>query len=313
MNTLDPYPVFVDCYGDLATRFSSDMSKIVPNLQVFFEKPVSEDILIERLQGRKNALVYMSYISSRVLKECPDLKTISYLSTGLATHGDLDIAEEMGVRFEGVKGYGDRAVAEHAIALAFAAIKRLTEMDRAVRSGNWGLMKTEEIQSKTIGIIGLGGIGLETAKISNALGARTIGWSRSRPHTDTPIKLLTLNEVLSQSDIISLHLPLTKETTGFIDSNALKKTKPGLILINTARAGIIDESALISYLNSGHIGHCALDVFHQEPLLMSNPLTEMKNVTLTPHSAWLTSQAIDRLLIAGLHLLKRHIAETADV
>lgn len=313
MNTLDPYPVFVDCYGDLAARFSSDMSKIVPNLQVFFEKPDSEDILIERLQGRKNALVYMSYISSRVLKECPELKTISYLSTGLATHGDVEIAKKMGVRFEGVKGYGDRAVAEHAIALAFAAIKRLNEMDRAVRSGNWGLIKTEEIQSKTIGIIGLGGIGLETAKISSSLGARTIGWSRSKPHTDIPIELLTLDQVLSQSDIISLHLPLTKETTGFIGSNALKKTKPGLILINTARAGIIDESALISYLNSGHIGHCALDVFHQEPVPMSNPLIKMKNVTLTPHSAWLTSQAIDRLLIAGLNLLKRHIAETSNV
>ena len=263
MNTLDPYPVFVDCYGDLAARFSSDMAEIVPNLQVFFEEPISEDVLIERLQGRKNALVYMSYISSRVLKECPELKTISYLSTGLATHGNLEIAERMGIRFEGVKGYGDRAVAEHAIALAFASIKRLTEMDRAVRSGNWGLIKTEEIQNKTIGIIGLGGIGLETAKISNALGARTIGWSRSRPQTGVPIELLTLDEVLSQSDIISLHLSLTEETKGFIDSKALKKTKPGLILINTARAGIIDESALISYLSSGHIGHCELDVFHQ--------------------------------------------------
>ena len=107
MNTLDPYPVFVDCYGDLATRFSSDMSKIVPNLQVFFEKPDSEDILIERLQGRKNALVYMSYISSRVLKECPELKTISYLSTGLATHGDVEIAKKIGVRWEGGKGEGE--------------------------------------------------------------------------------------------------------------------------------------------------------------------------------------------------------------
>lgn len=306
-------PAFIDCYGDLTSRVSSEMLTIVPNLEILYDKPANEAELIERLQGRKNVMVYMAFLSSRVLRACPNLKTISYLSTGLATHGDLSVAKEMGIRLEGVKGYGDRAVAEHTIALAFAAIKRLAEMDRLVKSGGWDLIKTEEIKGKTFGIIGLGGIGSETAKISNALGARTIGWSRSSVSTDLSIEIVTLDRLLAESDIISLHLPLNQKTKGFIDRSKLKKTKQGVILINTARADIVEENALISFLESGHIGHCSLDVFHREPLEKNNPLISMQNVTLSPHSAWLTTQAIDRLLLAGLKLLKKQISETTHV
>ena len=305
-------PAFIDCYGDLATRFNDKLASIVPNLEVFYDKPADEDELISRLQGRKNVMVYMGYMSSKVLNACPDLKTISYLSTGLATHGDIEQSARLGIRFEGVKGYGDRAVAEHTIALAFAAIKRLAEMDRSVRSGNWKLIKTEELQAKTFGVIGLGGIGLETAKIARSLGMRTICWSRSSSKVNLPVETVPLDEVLKQSDIISLHLPLNSQTKGFINQKLLHITKPGLILINTARAEIIDEDSLMYALSSGHIGHCALDVFHQEPVAQDNNLLSMDNVTLSPHSAWLTTQAIDRLLLAGLNLLNKHIMDTQN-
>ena len=306
-------PAFIDCYGDLKSRVSSEMLNIVPDLEIFYDKPADENELIKRLQGRRNVMVYMAYLSSKVLKACPQLKTISYLSTGLATHGDLTAAEEMDIRFEGVKGYGDRAVAEHTIALAFAAIKQITKMDRMIKAGNWGLLKTEELQGKTFGIIGLGGIGLETAKIAKALGTRTIGWSRSASSANLPVEIVTLDHLLTQSDIISLHLPLTRDTKAFIDTRKLKKTKKGVILINTARADIVDEDALISFLESGHIGQCSLAVFHREPLETCNPLIKMNNVTLTPHSAWLTTQAIDRLLLSGFSLLKKQISETSYV
>ena len=305
-------PAFVDCYGDLADRFNDKLASTVPGLEVFYDKPASDDELIQRLQGRKNVMVYMGYMSSKVLNSCPDLKTISYLSTGLATHGDLKESAKLGIRFEGVKGYGDRAVAEHTIALAFAAIKRITEMDRTVRSGNWNLIKTEELQGKTFGVIGLGGIGLETAKIANSLGMRTLCWSRSSSKMDLPVEAVSLDQVLKQSDILSLHLPLNSETEGFINHELLSKTKPGLILINTARAEIIDQQSLLSALSSGHIGHCALDVFHQEPLAKDNDLLLMENITVSPHSAWLTTQAIDRLILAGLNLLNKHIADTQN-
>jgi D-3-phosphoglycerate dehydrogenase len=252
----------------------------------------------------------MSFLSSDILNSCSGLKTISYLSTGLQTHGDVKEAEKLDIIFEGVKGYGDRAVAEHTIALALSSIKKIVEMDNSVRSGNWKLIRTEEINGKTFGLIGLGAIGLETAKIASALGANVIGWNRSDQALDIPIKKVSLNEVLEKSDIISLHLALNQETENFLNKSLLSKTKRGVILINTARAGIIDEKALISELLSGHIGHCAIDVFHQEPLPINHPISKMKNVTLTPHSAWLTTQSMDKLLFSGLNLLKKHIEQS---
>ena len=300
-------PAFVDCYGDLAERFSDKIQAIVPGIQIYFDEPGSEDELISRLQNRRHALVYMGFMSERVLKACPELNTIAYLSTGLATHGDLDAAKALGIRFEGVKGYGDRAVAEHTILLAMAGLKRLAEMDRNVRAGAWRLMRSEEFSGKTFGIIGRGGIGLETARIASALGARVIGWTRSNTASDPSIEMMELCDVLAQSDILSLHLALNSQTAGFLDAEKLAQAKPGVILINTARAGLVDESAMIAALQSGQIAHAGLDVFENEPLSRDHPLTKMDNVTLTPHSAWLTTQAIDRLLVSGMKLLQCHI------
>lgn len=185
-------PAFVDCYGDLSPRFTNECRAGAKGLEVYFDKPVDENDFIDRLQGRRNVLVYMGYMSARVLQSCPDLKTIAYLSTGLATHGDLLEAERLGIRFEGVKGYGDRAVAEHTIALALSAMKRIVEMDSAVRSGNWGLMRAEEIHGATFGVVGLGGIGSETARLAHALGARTIGWSRSGESHNSNVDMMSL-------------------------------------------------------------------------------------------------------------------------
>lgn len=303
-------PAFVDCYGDLASRLDRNMAPMVAGLEVFRSAPRDEDDLIGRLRGRRNVLVYMSYMSRRVLRACPDLRTIAYLSTGLSTHGDLAEAARLGIRFEGVKGYGDRAVAEHAIALAFAALKSICAMDREVRADRWRLMRSEEFAGKTFGVIGLGGIGSETAKIAAALGARTIGWSRSMQAGGAAIEMMPLDDVLAQADILSLHLALTPETAGMFGKAAFARMKRGVVLINTARAGIVDEDALIEAVTSGQVGHAGLDVFHTEPLPRDHPLAGLPNVTLTPHSAWLTTQSADRLLTAGLGLLARHIEES---
>ncbi len=306
----DPAPVFVDCYGDVERQFTDRMHELVPELEVCRGKPANEYELIRRLYGRRNALVYMAYISARVLNACDGLKSIAYLSTGLATHGDLAEAGRLGIRFEGVKGYSDRSVAEHAVTLALAGLKRLAEMDRAVRGGSWRLMRSENFQGKTFGVIGLGGIGKETARLAHALGARTIGWSRSGRTGAVPIELADLDTVLRCSDMLSLHLALTPETEGFLDAGRIGKLKPGVVLVNTARAEIVVESALVGALNRKRIGHAGLDVFHEEPVPADHPLLKMANVTLTPHSAWLTSGAVDQLLVAGLTLLRRQIEET---
>ena len=285
------------------------MLNLVPGIDVLHGEPPDEDELIRRLRGRRNVLVYMAYMSERVLRASPDLRTIAYLSSGLATHGDFEAAEKLGIRFEGVKGYGDRAVAEHTIALALAALKRICEMDREVRANRWRLMRIEEFNAKTFGIIGLGGIGTETARIALGLGARVIGWTRSGRSEGVPVEMLPLEGVLTQSHILSLHLELNPNTEGLIGSAAFARMKPGVILINTARAGIVEEAALYHALEAGIVAHAALDVFHREPLPPDSPLLGRENVTLTAHSAWLTTQAIDRLLLAGLQLLARHMAE----
>lgn len=221
----------------------------------------------------------------------------------------MDAINESDIRFEGIKGYGDRAVAEHAIALALAALKRICEMDREVRANRWRLMRTEEFGSKTFGVLGLGGIGRETARIAHGLGARVIGWTRSGNAGGVPVELLPLNTVLARSDILSLHLELNRFTEGFIGKDAFPLMKPGMILVNAARAGIVEETALCRALETGIVSHAALDVFHREPLPDDSVLRRIGNVTLTPHSGWMTTQAIDRLLVAGLELLARHMRE----
>ncbi len=301
-------PAFVDCYGDVAERLTPAMTALVPGVEVIPDAVTDEDELIGRMAGRRHVLAYMAYMSGRVLRACPELRTIAYLSTGLATHGDLDEAQRLGIRFEGVKGYGDRAVAEHAIALAFAGLRRLGEMDSRVRKGAWGLMRSEEFAGSTFGLIGLGGIGAETARLAHALGARTIGWSRSGSAGDAPVEMMPVEQVLAEADIVSLHLALTDDTRGWLDAGRIAAMKPGAILINTARGGLVDEAALVGALSSGQIAHAGLDVFAEEPLNVDHPLAALGNVTLTPHSAWLTTAATDRLLTLGFRLLADHVA-----
>ena len=303
-------PAFVDCHGVLAERLTKDMASVVPHLAVWRDEPAGEDELIARLSGRRNVLVYMAYMSERVLRACPDLKTVAYLSTGLSTHGDLGAAAELGIRFEGVKGYGDRAVAEHAVTLALAGLKRIAEMDRAVRGGRFRLMRAEEFAGTTFGILGLGGIGAETARIADALGARVVGWTPSGDARDAPVVMTSKEDVFALADIVSLHLSLTPDTRGIVTAADFARARKGLILVNTARGALIDEHALLDALSAGQVGHAALDVFEAEPLPAEHAFCAMDNVTLTPHSAWLTTQAVDRLLRAGLDLLARHVEET---
>lgn len=153
-------------------------------------------------------------------------------------------------------------------------------------------------------MIGLGGIGREVVRIAAALGADVVGWSRSGTAGDSVATGCPLDTLLSPSDILSLHLALTPETEGFLGAKEFARIKPGAILVNTARAALVDEDALVDALTRGQLSHCALDVFHREPLDPTSPLLAMEYVTLTPRTAWYTGNAIDRLLISGFELLK---------
>ncbi len=188
-------------------------------------------------------------------------------------------------------------VAEHTIALMLAASRDIARMDRQVRSGIWATREGVQLRGKTLGVIGLGGIGGEVMRVGRGLGMEVIAWNRT-PRPDAP--LVPLDELLARSDVITLHLALSDDTRGFLGAAQVARMKPGVVLINTARGALIDEAALVAGLRSGRIRHAGLDVFHAEPLKPDHPLAAMENVTLSAHAGF-------RTLEASMTLLRRAI------
>ncbi len=176
-------------------------------------------------------------------------------------------------------------------------------MDREVRAGTWTPHEGVQLLGKTLGVIGLGGIGREVLRIGRGLGMDVIAWNRT-PQPGAP--LVALEELLARSDAISMNLTLNDETRGFLGPAQFARMKPGVIFVNTARAGLVDEAAFIEALRSGRIRHAGLDVFHAEPLKPDHPLAQMDNVTLSAHAAF-------RTLEASMTLLRRAIDIVRDI
>jgi D-3-phosphoglycerate dehydrogenase len=160
-----------------------------------------------------------------------------------------------------------------------------------------------QVLGKTLGIVGLGGIGAEVARIAKGMGMQVIAWNRTR-RTDPSAKSVELDDLLQKSDIVSLNLTLNDETRGFIDRARIARMKPGVVLVNTARGALVDEAALIEALKSGHIRHAGLDVFHDEPLKADHPLSGLENVTLSAHAAFRTLEASMTLLRRAIDIVK---------
>jgi D-3-phosphoglycerate dehydrogenase len=225
------------------------------------------------------------------------------LGTGASSYMDVPALDELGIKVHTIKGYGDTAVAEHTMALIFACCRDLARMDRAVRRGVWDPLESMQLNGKTLGLIGLGGIGREVARIARGVGMEVIGWNRSA-RAEAGVPLLALDELLARADVISLHLALNEETRGFIDAKRLAGTKRGVILVNTARGALIEDTALLDALASGHIRHAGLDVFHAEPLKPDHPLARMENVTITSHAAFRTREASETLMRRAIDIVR---------
>jgi D-3-phosphoglycerate dehydrogenase len=248
--------------------------------------PVDEKDVPAKVAGYDTVINDATYFSAPTLERCKDLKHIVFLGTGAASFVDVAAARKLGIKVSTISGYGDTTVAEHAMGLVFAAARHIATMHGIVRSGGWRPMQGMELRGKTLGIVGLGGIGREMARIAGGIGLNVLAWNRT-PRLDTvPIETL-----LEQSDILSLHLALNDQTRGFLDRARLGKTRKGVIVVNTARAGVVDEPALVELLKSGHIGHYATDVFGKEPPEPSEPLLKLDNVTLTSHAGYNTPEA----------------------
>ncbi len=245
-----------------------------------------------------------SYMPTPQIARCKSLRHIVFCGTGASSYMDVPALAGLGVTVHTYRGYGDTAVAEHTIALMFACARDIALSDRKVRSGTWEPREGVQLDGKTIGIIGLGGIGREVARIAAGIGMRVIGWNRT-PRPDAGVAEVDIDTLLTTSDVVSLNLSLTDDTSGFLDAARVGRIKPGAILVNTARGALVDEAALIGALQSGRIRHAGLDVFHAEPLRPDHALAKLDNVTLSPHSAFRTPEASENLLRRALDIVRK--------
>jgi D-3-phosphoglycerate dehydrogenase len=291
--------IFIDCNDQLAPLLARALLPDDPPIAVN-KQPVESADLPALVAGYDACVVDHSYLPAPVLERCTTLRHIVFLGTGAASYIDVVAATRCGITVHTIKGYGDTSVAEHTIALMMGCARGVARMDRAIRTGNWETLEGRQLAGRTLGLIGLGGIGRAVARIAAGIGLSVIAWNRS-PLADAPVELVALDALLARADIVSLHLGLNDETRGFLDAARLAQLKPGCILINTARGALVDETALLRALADGRIAHAGLDVFETEPLARDHPLTRLDNVTLTAHAGFCTEDA-------ALELLRRAIA-----
>jgi D-3-phosphoglycerate dehydrogenase len=295
--------LFLDASDALADVFDRMVQPDDPPVVVNQQAAVAPEALPTLLDGYDFVLDDHTQLPADQLKHCKSLKHVIFLGTGARSYMDPEALAALGITVHIIKGYGDIAVAEHTIALMWAAARGLAAMDRAMRGGIW--LRTEGVQlhGKTLGLLGYGGIGAEVARIAAGAGMRVIAWNRT-PKSAAGVEFLPMDAVLAQSDVLSLHLLLTNETRGMIGVTELGRLKPGAILVNTARGALVDETALIDALRAGRIAHAALDVFDQEPMQPGHPFTELERVTLSAHSAFRTPEASDTLIRRALDIAK---------
>jgi D-3-phosphoglycerate dehydrogenase len=295
--------IFFDCNDQLAPVWKRVVQPDDPPIDVNLAAFARED-LPRVIRGYDIAIDDHSYMPTDLVAQCPELKHIVFLGTGPHSYMNVPELEGRGIKVHIIKGYGDTAVAEHSIALMVAAARDVARMDREVRSGTWTPHEGIQLTGKMLGVIGLGGIGREVARIGQGMGMQVIGWNRTK-HADIKVPLVEIDELLARADVVSMNLTLGDETRGFLSRERIAKMKPGVIFVNTARGALADEAALIDALKRKHIRHAGLDVFHDEPLKPDHPLAKLENVTLTAHAAFRTLEASMTLLRRAIDIVKR--------
>ena len=234
---------------------------------------------------------------AELLRQLPKLKLISLCSIGTDMIG-LDAAKKRGITVCNQPGRTAPVVAEHGFGLMFALAKRAAFLTASMKAGGWPRMDNVYLQGKTLGIIGTGHIGAEMARLGRAIGMNVIAWTYHPSTTraqELGVQFVSLDELLRTADVVSLHIRLTDESHHLIGERELASMKPGALLINVARGGVVDTDALVSALNSGHLGGAAIDVYDQEPLPTDHPLLACEQVILTPHCADMTPEGVELL------------------
>ena len=260
---------------------------------VYYDTRVTDpDTLAGRAEDADIAVISNLPFKKEVMERCPKLKMLSVAFTGV-DHVDMDYCHERGILVSNCAGYSNTAVSELVFGLALSLYRRIIECDRAVRAGKdkTGLVGLE-LSGKKFGIIGMGAIGTRTAQLAKAFGCEVLGFNRS-PRQIEGVRMTDLDTLLSECDIVSLHVPLTDETKGLIGERELSLMKPDAVLINTARGPVVDSRALAAALKEGRLAGAAVDVYETEPpIAQDHPLLTAPNVTATPHVAFATKEAL---------------------
>ena len=260
----------------------------------FDGRPETSESYLARVKNADGILLNWD-MPVEVLNSCPRLRIISFAGTDPRKFVDLSLATRKGIVVTNTPDYGDHAVAEHTLALILCCAKRITQLNGLVHQGVWEQDRCNtELWGKTLGLVGLGGIAVEVARLAQTFGMRVLCWTRhstperARRHA---VEFVPLKELFEQSDVVTLHVAHTPETEQIVTRELLKLLKPGAIFVNTARAELVDNRALVELLRAGKPGAVGLDVYDIEPVRHDNPFLGMDNAVLTPHVAFNTPEA----------------------
>ena len=293
--------LFIDANAEMAAVFRRVWREGDPDVRLNHQDDPPPDTLPGLLAGHEYLFDDHTPLPTAAMARCPGLRHVIFLGTGARSYMDVEALEGLGITVHTIRGYGDIAVAEHAIALMWAAARGIGDMHRTVRAGGWPRTEGMQLTGRTIGLLGFGGIAAEVARIAGGGGMRVLAWNRSA-RTAPGVAFVDLDTLLAESDVLSLHLLLTDETRGFLSAERIARLRPGAILVNTARAGLVDEAAMMAALRDGRLRHAGLDVFHEEPLPPGHPVAALENVTLTAHSAFRTPEAAETLIRRALDI-----------
>ena len=265
----------------------------------------TEDDFLRECGGAEALLVQYGPVSRRVIEGLPRVRVL--VRYGVGVDGiDVDAATERGIPVVNVPDYGTDEVANHAVALLLALARKLARLDRQTRAGRWNVFEVGPVRrlaGQTVGILGVGRIGRRVARKLSGFDVRLLGADPYVTVFPPGVEPVSLDRLLAESDYLTIHCPLTAETRHLVDAKALARMKPTAALVNTARGGLVDETALAEALDAGRLGGAGLDVTETEPLDPRSPLLSMDHVIVTPHAAWYSEE--------GRSDLKRRVAEEA--
>lgn len=296
-------------------------NKFENTLEISFHTETLSSQNVSQAKDAEAIVVFIySQITKEVLSALPNLKFIATMSTGF-DHIDIEECKRRNIVVSTVPTYGENTVAEHAFALIFAISRRIIESHARVTSGNFSPIGLTgfDLFGKTLGVIGAGNIGTHVIRIAKGIGMDVLAYKRTpdpKLASDLGFRFVSLDELLSQSDIITIHVPYNPETHHMVNADAFAKMKDGVIIINTARGAIIDTDALVSSIQSGKVGAAGLDVLEEEPMLSeehellhkdvqiedlrtvleNHMLLNNPKVLITPHNAFNSREALQRIL-----------------